>query len=680
MPDNPRWSRSQQIQRFAQLFALSGFAIVQPVLDLVGSEPTFLVAHGMSRSDILVYTLALLAAPAAGLFLIQLLVGTASSRAGLYAQASLIGGLAGLTVAPTLDLRIRWFLVIVGVVAVLVGFLYLRSSHFRTGLTWLAVAPLVFAAYFLVVSPASVLMSNDQSVEVADPAARVTTDVFVVIFDEFALPTILNEDGTINRERFPNFGRLADIATWYPTATTVHPHTQVAIPAILSGTHPAPRTVATSIAFPHSIFTLLGASHRINAVEPITNVCPPRLCVPDGASDSLWTDTAIVYLHRLLPQGLTSRWLPSIDDRWANFGTAGATSLSTQDRGSTFVDWINAIQPNADPSLHLIHTLLPHTPWEYLPTGQRYENTFFGGLFEEGPGGYWRDGAEYTTQGRQRVLLQVGYVDLLVGQLLDRLQQTGHLESSMLVVTADHGFAFEPGLSRRGLESEAAAASLLSVPLFIKYPGSVVGDVDHRRVQSVDVLPTIAASLGIDPGWDFDGQSLAAPHGSIQPPIVLSGDGSKETQPDRAHLVKSLAAEIAELFGDGSDQFDLYGFGPHRHLLGSTPTTTLTGSATAEISGLGRFRSVDPDSNHLPTRVTGTIDVAGQITNLALTVNGTIGAIGTSYFDPDSGIWRFSLFIAPDFLTSGCLDIGLLLVRDDFQMERVDTGPAPSCP
>ena len=67
-------------------------------------------------------------------------------------------------------------------------------------------------------------------------AAR--TPVVLVIFDEFAMSSIMTERGTIDAVRYPNFGALARSSTWHRNATTVHDYTFWAVPAILTGMRP----------------------------------------------------------------------------------------------------------------------------------------------------------------------------------------------------------------------------------------------------------------------------------------------------------------------------------------------------------------------------------------------------------------------------------------------------------
>ena len=68
-----------------------------------------------------------------------------------------------------------------------------------------------------------------------------------------------------------------------------------------------------------------------------------------------------------------------------------------------------------------MHVLLPHEPWLYLPTGQQFtalrQNV---GLLRNGR---WVDDRWAAAVNHQRYLLQLGYVDTLLGRLVARLRE-----------------------------------------------------------------------------------------------------------------------------------------------------------------------------------------------------------------------------------------------------------------
>jgi hypothetical protein len=158
--------------------------------------------------------------------------------------------------------------------------------------------------------------------------------------------------------------------------------------------------------------------------------------------------------------------------------------------------------------------VLPHFPWSYLPDGTQYEVESSSPVFPIGAAGElgedWLLDSSLVLRNEYRYRLQVGFVDRLIGELLDRLEQTELLDECLLIVTADHGVSFRAGHSRR-LPDADNLAELISVPLFIKLPHQSVGQTDDRNVQSVDIYPTIAEVLGVDPPEPIDGLSVTRP-------------------------------------------------------------------------------------------------------------------------------------------------------------------------
>ena len=107
-----------------------------------------------------------------------------------------------------------------------------------------------------------------------------------------------------------------------------------------------------------------------------------------------------------------------------------------------------------------------------------------------------------------RYLDQVQFVDRLVGELQASLERKGVWGRALVVLVADHGVAFRPGVSRRFV-SRDNLAQVGSVPLFVKPPGVNSRRVSDGLATTVDVFPTIGDWLGT--GWKGDGESLRDP-------------------------------------------------------------------------------------------------------------------------------------------------------------------------
>lgn len=84
--------------------------------------------------------------------------------------------------------------------------------------------------------------------------------------------------------------------------------------------------------------------------------------------------------------------------------------------------------------------------------------------------------------------------DAALGQLLDRLAERGQLDHTLVVVTGDHGEAFEEhgagGHRGRGFDEAVRDFALFSIP-----NGRPV--LSHRVIANGDLLPTVAAIAGV---------------------------------------------------------------------------------------------------------------------------------------------------------------------------------------
>ena len=131
---------------------------------------------------------------------------------------------------------------------------------------------------------------------------------------------------------------------------------------------------------------------------------------------------------------------------------------------------------------------MPHEPWIYLPSGHQSRPAGEDPIPDLNHDvGF--DDPDLTEQNHLRHLLQVGYTDRLVGELLDRLERTGLLERALVVVTADHGYSFRVGVKSRRLISDDNVEEIAPVPLFVKAPGQMepsvsrVARAQHRHAR-----------------------------------------------------------------------------------------------------------------------------------------------------------------------------------------------------
>jgi arylsulfatase A-like enzyme len=101
---------------------------------------------------------------------------------------------------------------------------------------------------------------------------------------------------------------------------------------------------------------------------------------------------------------------------------------------------------------------------------------------------------------------EVHTLDTAVGRLLGRLTELQRDESTLVVITADHGEQF--GEWGRIGHGQSLHNKVLHVPLALRWPGVVRKAAIETPVQLVDVMPTVLALVGIPAPASVDGQNL----------------------------------------------------------------------------------------------------------------------------------------------------------------------------
>ena len=664
-------------RRSAHLTALCALAFAQPLFDILGKNPAFFAVRGSSRGDIVFFALALVVLPPLALIALELAVGLVSAAAAWTLHLAFVAGLVAVIVLQALTkhdtLEGLAALVTAGLLGAASAFLYLRAKAVRTFLTFLVAAPVVFLTLFLVDSPVSKLVFPEQA-EAKTVAVDSRTPVVVVVFDEFPTISLMDRRQHVDAARFPNFAALARDATWFRSATTVHPHTEQAVPAILTGHLPKQGALPIFADHPQNLFTFLGGSYRLNVVEALTHLCPPKLCKKktratqqlgaddSGETGSLASDTGIVYLHLLLPNPYVSH-VPPISNTWGNFGGDERAEVEAPEYcGRNICRLASQITAERKPALYFVHSLLPHVPWLYLPSGKRYGGDVR--VVPGAPNGTWGKDDWLAKQAQQRFFLQLGYTDHALGLILRRLRATRLYDRSLIVVTADHGVSFRPGTPRRNI-TRGNLVDIAFMPLFVKLPGQGRGRIDDSFAQTIDILPTIAAALHTPLPWHVDGKPLIGrklpPDGTVS---VLDPSGKPVQSDLHALLARRRQALAQQIDTFGTGKLDrVYRIGPNKQLLGrsiSTLDVRPSQNESVHVSGRELLNAVDLSLDLIPTYVTGTIGGAHGQQDLAIAVNGTIEAVTRSY--TDAGQTKFGAMVPEKSIHAGANDVSVYAV------------------
>jgi hypothetical protein len=684
-PGANRTSRWPSASALLELLGVTGVVIAQPVLSVFGAAPDYFVFEGADRNEILAFGLAVAFGPPLVMWLVVSLLGAGSDHRRRTAQAAAVGlvvALLGLQLANQRTLALG--LAVGGVLGIAAAVAHWRWPLVRLWLRWLAPVPLVVLLVFTFSSPVSGLVTGGDvdPAELGPFASGDPPPIVMVVFDEWPLASIMRRDGTLDAELYPNLARLAAGATWYRDTTTVANLTNFAVPALLTGNRPEEGQTADAATHPQNLFTLLGGTYRLDVTERITRLCPRSLCRGDtgtagraGATTlgKMLQEAGSVFADRVTP-GERSE---PVTDVFVEPEAAvdAARSADDQARLDDLLDprpasldrFLDGFAAGEEPTLHFLHLLEPHTPHAHLPDGHQYGADpalrQISVRVDGEPGGD-RRGPETAPAllDRQRLQLEVAHIDRLVGDLLDRLHETGLYDDALVVVTSDHGLAFRPGGTVRGLGIEPIEATaqpeLLWVPLLVKAPGQTTGGVRDVPAETIDVVPTIADLLGIDLPWTVDGTALADVAGDrdrtfshvqgssfatfqLDPPVALAATLSD---------VERLGTDSV-LLGGGPDRW--WRAGPRPSAVGRIPTGPVV---DAEIDRRDVYLDVDLDDPVVPALVSGR--VAGDLTRVAIVLNGTTAAVVDTFTDA-GGPGRFAAMVDPGRLVEGVNDLAV---------------------
>jgi hypothetical protein len=661
MEQEGRPASRERLWAFFELFALVGFVVAQPTLDVLGKAPDFFLFRQAGRGDILVLVLAVTVLPALGLWLCELVAGLLGEPLRRVVHLLMVAGLMAvlaLEVGKNLTSIRGPALVAVGVAGGLAGGLaYAAWPALKLWLRYLAPAPLVFALVFLLISPVSklVLPQGGGTVDANAPGVRINPKhpVVMVLLDEFPLTSLLDAKSQIDPRLYPNFAKLAGQSTWYRNATAVSGLTNWAVPAMLSGRYPTKaqeEASPTAAQYPDNLFTLLGKSYPIEQFQVVTQLCPADVCkatkdsAPSGAGlKTTLRDSARVFKRIVWPRDAdenpTGAWLTADPEADAKPAVEPGDSpiLKEIERGNEPRQWYNfvhSIQGTDKPTFYFVHMLLPHQPWHYLPDGRVYT--------DRGDG---RNANGWTTEPwpprltRQRHLMQLGETDRLIGQVMRRLQEQGMFDKSLVVVTADHGMSFKPGEFGRRVADAGNVDQVLWVPLFIKAPGQSEGQTTDRNWEHVDLVPTVADMLGIKVPWKLDGVSQAGPEElrTRTDKWFYSKPGVRQDFPGPPNQAKALAGVTDDMVKAADGYKGWFQFGPHGDLVG-TPAAKVgiesAGAGSAKVEKLADYAKVDPGSGRVPAQVAGQLDLAAGVPSrpaVAVAVNGVIAGVSETF-------------------------------------------------
>ncbi|MDP6380703.1 MAG: sulfatase-like hydrolase/transferase, partial [Phycisphaerae bacterium] len=286
------------------------------------------------------------------------------------------------------------------------------------------------------------------------------------------------------RETTPNIDALAREGVLFKNVVSPVPFTLPSHTTMLTGTTPLYHQV-------HDNFRSKLAPSYVTLAEVLKEA---------GFATGAVVSTLVLDSQAGLDQGFTyynDEYKEEREDRLPNGRRAPeATRLASE--------WLEEHQGD-DKAFLFLHYYDPHTP--YIPP-EPFASAF--------------PGSPYAGE--------IAYTDNAIGEVIKKLKDLGLYDSSLIIITADHGEMLrEHGESTHGYFIYESA---IKVPLIIKVPGGPRGrTVDDDLVGIIDIFPTICGFLGISSPDDVQGRDLSA---------YITGRGGSGKQ--RYYYAESLSA------------------------------------------------------------------------------------------------------------------------------------------
>jgi arylsulfatase A-like enzyme len=372
---------------------------------------------------------------------------------------------------------------------------------------------------------AGVLLAALVSLQSACGRSKVGTDRMA---SARGAPVVLVSIDTLRADRLPAYGypgvatpaieRLRRDAILFENAYTHSPLTLPSHASLLSGLLPSEHGVRNNIGY------RLEARH-----ETLAGVLRAR-GYATGAAVSAFV------LRRAT--GLDSGF-EAYDEVVTAAGAKAVGEVQRDGRATVAraLEWLRGVPRR--PFFLFVHLYEPHTPW----TPPEPERARYGASYEG----------------------EIAAADAALGVLLDGLRAAGRYDEALVVLVSDHG----EGLSDHGEPEHGILLyrEALHVPLLVKLPRSEHGGTRQAEPAGLrDVVPTLAAALGVPAPRAARGRDLLAPGGApsasvysetYYPRIHLGWSELRSLTDARYHLIDGPRPELYDVVRDPAERSDL---------------------------------------------------------------------------------------------------------------------------
>jgi arylsulfatase A-like enzyme len=281
-----------------------------------------------------------------------------------------------------------------------------------------------------------------------------------------------------------------------------------------------------------------------NAIAAANHTAPSHATMLTGASPAVH---GVVNTIQSSPRAIPDS-LPTLAERLKSAGWATAANTAagyvthpfgfhrgfdeftelyefTEKKVDPAVEWFKRL-PKGTPGFYFLHTYEAHAPYlphpaDARPLGTKYQDSVIpdrlGTIFAlpqelqlpRGHGVLFAMENDLTDRDieclRELYRMAVTRIDAALGRLFKNLDDAGILDSTLVIVTSDHGEEFR---EHDQLQHDQIYDEVLHVPLIVRFPGA-----DRRAARvaltfpSVDLAPSILDYVGLPPSQFIDGKS-----------------------------------------------------------------------------------------------------------------------------------------------------------------------------
>jgi arylsulfatase A-like enzyme len=196
-----------------------------------------------------------------------------------------------------------------------------------------------------------------------------------------------------------------------------------------------------------------------------------------------------------------------------NMGKQNRSSNGTKGSLDRTLDWIEDHKKKR--FFLFLHTFMIHDYMPPLDLAKTFNRGYTGGLEPGREAAHKLTQLNFKKEGLSRDALTfyinmydatIRAADMMIGQLLKKLGETGLLDRTLLVITSDHGEEF---LEHGGVRhTRTVYEELIRIPLIISIPGKKKGKCVDTMVNQVDIMPTLLELLDIEIPEKIQGRSL----------------------------------------------------------------------------------------------------------------------------------------------------------------------------